>query len=115
MPALTVRFSRRCARPKMSMPPTPEEENAPLQRKAQIIQQHYRGDDPLKRKSPVCFLNLFVLFRFLAADVFSSRGKLTNTADLIHLIIRDEAVHGYYIGYKYQKNTERSPGHDVKN
>ncbi|XPE67527.1 ribonucleotide-diphosphate reductase subunit beta [Shigella flexneri] len=24
------------------------EENAPLQRKAQIIQQHYRGDDPLK-------------------------------------------------------------------
>lgn len=33
---------------------------------------------------------------------FSSRGKLTNTADLIRLIIRDEAVHGYYIGYKYQ-------------
>lgn len=26
------------------------EENAPLQRKAQIIQQHYRGDDPLKKK-----------------------------------------------------------------
>ncbi len=26
------------------------EENAPLQLKAQIIQQHYRGDDPLKKK-----------------------------------------------------------------
>lgn len=51
------------------------EENAPLQRKAQIIQQHYRGDDPLKRKSPVCFLNLFVLFRFLAADVFCQPRK----------------------------------------
>lgn len=51
------------------------EENAPLQRKAQIIQQHYRGDDPLKRKSPVCFLNLFVLFRFLAADVFFQPRK----------------------------------------
>ena len=38
---------------------------------------------------------------------FSSRGKLTNTADLIRLIIRDEAVHGYYIGYKYQKNLEK--------
>lgn len=38
---------------------------------------------------------------------FSSRGKLTNTADLIRLIIRDEAVHGYYIGYKYQKNMEK--------
>jgi ribonucleoside-diphosphate reductase beta chain len=38
---------------------------------------------------------------------FSSRGKLTNTADLIRLIIRDEAVHGYYIGYKYQKGLEK--------
>ena len=33
---------------------------------------------------------------------WSSRAKLTNTADLIRLIIRDEAIHGYYIGYKYQ-------------
>jgi ribonucleoside-diphosphate reductase beta chain len=31
---------------------------------------------------------------------------MTNTADLIRLIIRDEAVHGYYIGYKYQKGLE---------
>ncbi len=38
---------------------------------------------------------------------WSSRGKLTNTADLIRLIIRDEAVHGYYIGYKYQKALEQ--------
>lgn len=27
---------------------------------------------------------------------WSSWGKLTNTADLIRLIMRDEAVHGYY-------------------
>jgi len=32
----------------------------------------------------------------------SSRSKLTNTSDMIRLIIRDEAVHGYYIGYKFQ-------------
>jgi ribonucleoside-diphosphate reductase beta chain len=32
----------------------------------------------------------------------SSRSKLTNTADMIRLIISDEAVHGYYIGYKFQ-------------
>ena len=37
---------------------------------------------------------------------WSSRAKLTNTADLIRLIIRDEAVHGYYIGYKFQKGLE---------
>ncbi len=38
---------------------------------------------------------------------WSSRAKLTNTADLIRLIIRDEAVHGYYIGYKFQRGLER--------
>jgi ribonucleoside-diphosphate reductase beta chain len=37
---------------------------------------------------------------------WSSHAKLTNTADLIRLIIRDEAVHGYYIGYKFQKGLE---------
>ncbi len=34
---------------------------------------------------------------------WSSRGKLTNIADLIRLIIRNETVHGYYIGYKFQR------------
>lgn len=33
---------------------------------------------------------------------FSSMGKLTNTADVIRLILRDEGVHGFYIGYKFQ-------------
>lgn len=51
------------------------EENAPLQRKAQIIQQHYRGDDPLKKKIASVFLESFVLFRFLAADVFFQPRK----------------------------------------
>ncbi len=34
---------------------------------------------------------------------FASRGILTNTADIIRLIIRDEAVHGYFVGYKFQR------------
>ncbi|MGR3585257.1 MAG: ribonucleotide-diphosphate reductase subunit beta, partial [Pseudooceanicola nanhaiensis] len=38
---------------------------------------------------------------------WSSRARLTNTADLIRLIIRDEAIHGYYIGYKFQRAAER--------
>lgn len=37
---------------------------------------------------------------------FASQGKLTNTADLIRLIMRDEGVHGYYLGYKFQKTVE---------
>ena len=49
------------------------EENPYLQKKADIVLKYYH------------------------------RAKLTNTADLIRLIIRDEAVHGYYIGYKFQQ------------
>ena len=80
------------------------EENEHLQRKAQIILSYYRGDDPLKRKVASVMLESFLFYSgFYAPMYWSSRAKLTNTADMIRLIIRDEAVHGYYIGYKYQK------------
>jgi len=83
------------------------EENAPLQRKAQIILQHYAADAPLKKKIASVFLESFLFYSgFWLPMYWSSRGKLTNTADLIRLIIRDEAVHGYYIGYKYQQALE---------
>ncbi len=80
------------------------EDNQPLQRKATIILQHYHDNDPLKKKIASVFLESFLFYSgFWLPMYWSSRGKLTNTADLIRLIIRDEAVHGYYIGYKYQK------------
>lgn len=83
------------------------EENAPLQNKAHIILEHYRADDPLKKKIASVFLESFLFYSgFWLPMYWSSRGKLTNTADLIRLIIRDEAVHGYYIGYKFQKALE---------
>ncbi|EDQ0263275.1 class 1b ribonucleoside-diphosphate reductase subunit beta [Salmonella enterica] len=79
------------------------EENLQLQRKAQIMMTHYVSDEPLKKKIASVFLESFLFYSgFWLPMYFSSRGKLTNTADLIRLIIRDEAVHGYYIGYKYQ-------------
>ncbi|WP_278235053.1 class 1b ribonucleoside-diphosphate reductase subunit beta [Isoptericola sp. AK164] len=80
------------------------EENPHLQRKAEIVLEYYRGDDPLKRKVASTMLESFLFYSgFYAPMYWSSRAKLTNTADLIRLIIRDEAVHGYYIGYKFQK------------
>ena len=80
------------------------EENGPLQRKAQIILEHYRSEDPLKKKIASVFLESFLFYSgFYLPMYWSSRGRLTNTADLIRLIICDEAVHGYYIGYKYQQ------------
>ncbi|MFD6857805.1 class 1b ribonucleoside-diphosphate reductase subunit beta [Rhodococcus sp. NPDC060090] len=84
------------------------EENENLQRKAQIILDYYQGDDPLKRKAASTLLESFLFYSgFYLPMYWSSRAKLTNTADVIRLIIRDEAVHGYYIGYKYQKGLEK--------
>ncbi|MFC3961300.1 class 1b ribonucleoside-diphosphate reductase subunit beta [Nocardia jiangsuensis] len=83
------------------------EENRNLQRKAEIVLGYYNGDDPLKRKVASTLLESFLFYSgFYLPMHWSSRAKLTNTADMIRLIIRDEAVHGYYIGYKYQKGLE---------
>src|SRR5690606_30515699 len=80
------------------------EENENLQEKARIVLDYYRGDDPEKRKVASTMLESFLFYSgFYAPMYWSSHAKLTNTADLIRLIIRDEAVHGYYIGYKYQR------------
>ena len=80
------------------------EENPNLQRKAEIVMRYYRGDEPLKRKVASTLLESFLFYSGLYQPMWwSSRAKLTNTADVIRLIIRDEAVHGYYIGYKFQK------------
>jgi len=89
------------------------EENPYLQKKAEIVLGYYHGADPLKRKVASTLLESFLFYSgFYWPMYLSSRAKLTNTADLIRLIIRDEAVHGYYIGYKFQlalaeESTER--------
>lgn len=84
------------------------EENENLQNKAKIILDFYDGKDPLKRKIASTLLESFLFYSgFYLPMYWSSHGKLTNTADMIRLIIRDEAVHGYYIGYKYQRGLEK--------
>ena len=81
-------------------------ENEELQFKAHRILDSYRSYEPLaplKRKAASTLLESFLFYSgFYLPLRYSSRGKLTNTADIIRLIIRDEAIHGYYIGYKYQ-------------
>lgn len=86
-------------------------ENPHLQRKAQIVTDFYEDDsDPLMKKAASALLEGFLFYSgFYLPLHWSSRAKLTNTADLIRLIIRDEAVHGYYIGYKFQRGVEKLP------
>lgn len=84
------------------------EENEYLQNKARIINNYYKGDDPLKRKAASTLLESFLFYSgFFLPLWFASQGKLTQTADIIKAIIQDEAVHGFAIGYKFQKGFEK--------
>ncbi|KAA8726331.1 MAG: class 1b ribonucleoside-diphosphate reductase subunit beta [Ewingella americana] len=97
-------FSTLCATSDVDEAYRWSEENVALQNKAAIILSYYDGQDPLMKKVASVFLESFLFYSgFYLPMYWSSRAKLTNTADLIRLIIRDEAVHGYYIGYKFQK------------
>jgi len=98
-------FSTLCTTPQIDEAFRWAEENELLQKKAHIILKDYKADeDPLKKKIASVFLESFLFYSgFYLPMHWSSRAKLTNTADLIRLIIRDEAIHGYYIGYKFQQ------------
>lgn len=101
-------FSTLCLTPDVDDAYRWSEENEFLQRKSALIMGQYGSGDPLKTKVASVFLESFLFYSgFYLPMYWSSRAKLTNTADLIRLIIRDEAVHGYYIGYKFQRALER--------
>ena len=81
-----------------------------LQARCKKVLQHYYGPDPLKRKVSSTLLSSLLLYAgFYLPLHFSVRATLTNPADMIRLILRDKAVHGYYSGYKYQRGLEAHP------
>lgn len=85
------------------------ETNEFLKKKAAIILHYYRGNDPEKKKIASTLLESFLFYSgFFMPLWWSSKGKLTNTADIISLIIRDESIHGYYIGAKFQQDFKKA-------
>lgn len=79
-------------------------ENEFLKKKAAIILHYYRGNDPEKRKIASTLLESFLFYSgFFMPLWWASKAKLTNTASIISLIIRDESLHGYFIGAKFQQ------------
>lgn len=85
-------------------------DNDLLQRRVKMVARHYFGADKLKRKAAATLLSSLLLYAgFYLPLHFAARGTLTNTADLIRLILRDKAVHGYYSGYKFQRGLEKAP------
>lgn len=84
------------------------EEQPNLNKKASTIQKFYDGQDPHRKKIASTLLESFLFYSgFYMPLYWASKAKLTNSADMIKLIIRDESVHGSYIGYKYQKGIEK--------
>ncbi|MFE3943812.1 class 1b ribonucleoside-diphosphate reductase subunit beta [Streptomyces sp. NPDC059118] len=89
--------------------------NDVLQRRAKTVMKYYYGDDPLKRKVASTLLSSLLLYAgFYLPLHFSTHALLTNTADMIRLILRDKAVHGYYSGYKYQRGLEKRTAAEQK-
>lgn len=79
------------------------EKNEYLQYKAEKICEIYRGDDALMKKAASVFLESFLFYSgFYAPLYFLGHNRLNNVAEIIKLILRDESVHGTYIGYKFQ-------------
>jgi ribonucleoside-diphosphate reductase, beta subunit len=68
-------------------------ENEHLQKKARIILSYYHGNDPEKKKIASTLLESFLFYSgFFMPFWWASKAKLTNTADIIRLILRDEAL-----------------------
>ncbi|MCK8625025.1 class 1b ribonucleoside-diphosphate reductase subunit beta [Apilactobacillus xinyiensis] len=75
-----------------------------LQNKAKKIYTLYHDDgNPLKKKISSVFLETFLFYSgFFTPLWYLGHNKLPNVAEIIKLILRDESVHGTYIGYKFQ-------------
>lgn len=85
-------------------------QNEHLQYKAHRVLDFYKRGNANMRKAASTLLESFLFYSgFYLPLRMAAHSKLTNTADIIRLIIRDEAVHGYYIGYKYQQTVKRLP------
>ena len=60
-------------------------------------------EDPLKKKIANVFLETFLFYSgFYTPLYYLGHNKLNNVAEIIKLILRDESVHGTYVGYKFQ-------------
>ena len=79
------------------------EEDDLLQKQANRIFEDYENGGTYALVAGVLLESFLFYSGFYAPLRLASEGRLTNTADIIRLIMRDEGVHGYYAGYWCQK------------
>lgn len=74
-----------------------------LQYKADTVNDIYQNGTPVQKKIASVLLESFLFYSgFYTPLYYLGNNKLPNVAEVIKLILRDEAVHGTYIGYKAQ-------------
>ena len=77
--------------------------NKHLQYKANKINEIYQQKDMLKTRGASVLLESFLFYSgFYTPLRYLGESKMVNTAEIIKLIIRDESVHGTYIGSKFR-------------
>jgi ribonucleoside-diphosphate reductase beta chain len=77
--------------------------NVYMQTKAEIINKIYESGTALQKKVASVFLETCLFYSgFYTPLLYLGNNKMINSAEIIKLIIRDESVHGTYIGYKFQ-------------
>ena len=84
--------------------------NVYMQTKAEIINKIYESGTPLQKKVASVFLETCLFYSgFYTPLRYLGNNKMINSAEIIKLIIRDESVHGTYIGYKFQLGFNELP------
>lgn len=82
--------------------------NKQLQEKARLINEIYQEGNLYKIRIASVLLESFLFYSgFYPALRFLGENKIPNVAEIIKLILRDESVHGTYIGAKFQAQYDK--------
>ncbi|WP_421617782.1 class 1b ribonucleoside-diphosphate reductase subunit beta [Brevibacillus sp. TJ4] len=84
------------------------EQNPQLQKKAAIIAEYYQSIETKKdlymAMVASVFLESFLFYSGFFYPLFlSGQGKMTSSGEIIDLIVRDESIHGLYVGVLAQE------------
>jgi ribonucleoside-diphosphate reductase beta chain len=84
------------------------EQNPQLQKKAAIIAEYYQTIETRKdlymAMVASVFLESFLFYSGFFYPLFlSGQGKMTSSGEIIDLIVRDESIHGLYVGVLAQE------------
>ncbi|MGM0172923.1 class 1b ribonucleoside-diphosphate reductase subunit beta [Enterococcus sp. DIV0800] len=87
-----------------------------MQFKAKKINEIYQNGTSMQIKVASVFLEGVLYYsNFFIPLWYRGQNKLANLAELIKLVIRDESVHGTYLGYKFRQDFEELPLEEKEN